>query len=150
MALRAKDRGVRNVPTMRLSLHALALVASFAALFVVGGGHWAALQTAAWARMVVTYTHDSGSLREGLARTFDGAHPCKFCRQISAGIEKEKRGERQQPEQDKRVGKASLVTVLPTEFSASFNRRGGLFSTPPDRLDGLLADAPPVPPPRAA
>ena len=69
----------------------ICLLASFAALVVIGGGHWAALQTVAWAQMIVDYTRDSGSLRQGVAQTFDGEHPCELCRQISAGIQKEKR-----------------------------------------------------------
>ena len=133
---------------MRSALRILAFSASLAALIVIGGGHWAALQTAAWARMVVTYTHDSGSLRLGLAHTFDGAHPCKLCRQISNGIEKEQRDERQKPGQGERAGKVSLLTVLPTAFFAPFVPRGKTLACPTSSLGGCAADAPPVPPPR--
>ena len=135
---------------MRSALRILAFLASLAALTVIGGGHWAALQTAAWARMVVSYTRDSGSLRVGLTQTFDGAHPCKLCRQISVGIEKEQQDERQKPGQTARAGKTNLIAVLPAVFSAPFIRRGEPVVRPADSLEGCMADAPPVPPPRTA
>jgi hypothetical protein len=45
------------------------------------GGQWLALQGVALARMAVRYSSRYG-MREGLARAFDGAHPCKMCHEI--------------------------------------------------------------------
>ena len=133
---------------MRACLRNLAFLASFAALIVIGGGHWAVLQTVAWTQMIVDYTRDSGSLRQGVTQTFDGAHPCKLCRQINAGIQKEKRDDRQQTRQNERAGKISLNAVLPTEFSAPFSSHGERLAPLELSFAGRLADAPPVPPPR--
>ena len=135
---------------MRASLRLLAFSASLAALTVIGGGHWAVLQTVAWAQMIVDYTHDSGSLRQAVVQTFDGAHPCELCRQISAGIEKEKHDDRQKSRQDERLSKTTLTAVLPAHFSARFVPPEVQLAVSPASPDGRLADAPPVPPPRVA
>jgi len=52
------------------------------ALFAMAGGHWAVLQTVAWAGMVVEYSQKAG-LHQGVAETFDGEHPCPMCRHIA-------------------------------------------------------------------
>lgn len=135
---------------MRAALRVLALSASLAALLVIGGGHWAVLQTAAWARMIVAYTQDCGSLRQGVAETFDGVHPCELCRQISAGIQKEKHDDRQRTGQDERLGKISFTAVLTVSFSTPFLPLGVQMAATATPTSGRLADAPPVPPPRAA
>lgn len=121
---------------------------SLAALLAIGGGHWAVLQTVAWARMIVDYTHDSGSLRQGVAETFDGAHPCELCRKISSGIVRETREQRQKPRAEDRLGKIVLTAVLPTVFSAPPARPEMRLAGEVVSLCGRLADAPPVPPPR--
>ena len=43
-----------------------ALACGLTACVVMGGGHWAALQTFAWVRMSIDYTMATGSVREGL------------------------------------------------------------------------------------
>ena len=67
----------------RLGL-ALCLIAGFQ-LF---GGHWAILQTAAWARMVVKYSKTDG-VEAGIAKTFDGKHLCSLCLSIAKNKEEE-------------------------------------------------------------
>jgi len=62
--------------------------ACFLAVLLASGGHWAVLQSVAWARMIVVYARDH-PLAEAIARTFDGQHPCKMCRQIQAGRQAE-------------------------------------------------------------
>ena len=133
---------------MRAALRVLALSSTLAAFVVIGGGHWAVFQTVAWTRMVVDYTRDSGSLRQGLANTFDGAHPCELCRKISAGVEKERRDDRQKPSKDDLLGKAKLTAVLPIAFSAPFAQDSVQVAMLADFSAGRMADAPPVPPPR--
>ncbi len=133
---------------MRVTLRILAVSANLAALLVIGGGHWAALQTVAWAQMIVDYTQDSGSLRQSIVQTFDGEHPCELCRQISAGIQKEQRQDRQQTRQDERLGKVTLLAVRPTMCHAAPAQPECHQSLHAAEPDGRLADAPPVPPPR--
>jgi hypothetical protein len=54
------------------------------ALVLAVGGHWAVLQTAAWVGMVISYSQDA-PLKEAVAKTFDGQHPCKLCKAVQAG-----------------------------------------------------------------
>lgn len=54
------------------------------ALLGATGGHWAVLQTIAWADMLQTNLR-SESVSAAVSKTFDGQHPCKMCKQISAG-----------------------------------------------------------------
>jgi len=62
------------------------------ALAFMLGGHWVVLQTVAWAAMLADNLQ-SCSVRDSLARTFDGKHPCPLCRAIAAGKKSEKKNE---------------------------------------------------------
>ena len=116
----------------------------------MGGGHWAALQTVAWVRMSIDYTVATGSVRQGLAQTFDGEHPCELCRQIKVGVEKERREEGQKPGKEQEAGKVKFAAVLPVNprvsFSSATTEVAGFSSLP----IGRPCDAPPTPPPRVA
>lgn len=57
------------------------------------GLHWAALQTVAWTGMIVAYTQEAG-VRQGLAMTFDGAHPCPLCKAIEKGRTEEQQDQK--------------------------------------------------------
>lgn len=114
----------------------------------MGGGHWAALQTVAWARMGIRYTVAAGSLRQGLTQTFDGEHPCELCRQIKAGIEKERHEERQKPGKEQDAGKIKLVAVLPTMPRLWLSPTAREVSELLFLLAGRPSDAPPTLPPR--
>lgn len=48
------------------------------------GLHWMLLQSAAWVGMIVTYSHET-TLMQGVAMTFDGEHPCRWCRRVEQG-----------------------------------------------------------------
>jgi len=111
------------------------------ALLGATGGHWAVLQTIAWADMLTTNLQTE-SVANALTKTFDGAHPCKMCKQISAGKKAEKKSEL--PLQLKKM-----------EFVNE--RPGFVFAAPQDfrlapvllsELDGLSRQ-PSVPPPRS-
>ena len=52
------------------------------AVFQVLGGPLAALQTVAWVRMLITYSH-SGGVAAGIAQTFDGQHMCSLCKEVA-------------------------------------------------------------------
>jgi hypothetical protein len=56
--------------------------------FQLLGGHWAILQTAAWVGMVIDYSQSEG-VETGIAKTFDGKHPCQVCLSIVQNKEKE-------------------------------------------------------------
>ena len=45
------------------------------ALFMIAGGHWAMLQSVAWAGMVKDFSR-TGTIAEAVTKTFDGKHPC--------------------------------------------------------------------------
>lgn len=62
----------------------------FLAMFTIAGGHWVVLQAVAWTGMVVVYSKDS-SLGTALTKTFGGKAPCKMCRAIEGGKQKESR-----------------------------------------------------------
>jgi len=48
------------------------------------GAHWAALQSVAWASMLIEYSQHA-SVAKAITQTFDGQHPCTLCKQILAG-----------------------------------------------------------------
>ena len=111
------------------------------ALFGATGGHWAALQTIAWADMLTTNLQIE-SVGTAFTKTFDGQHPCKLCKQISSGRQAEKKSEL--PLQLKKLEfvteRPAFVFTTPQDFilaSASFSK-----------LDGLT-HRPSVPPPRS-
>lgn len=54
------------------------------------GGHWAVLQSFAWARMIVAYSRDR-PMTEAIRMTFDGNHPCPLCKQIAKARQEERR-----------------------------------------------------------
>ncbi len=49
-----------------------------AALLLSVGGHWALIQSAAWAGMLLNFAKQ-GSLRSAVEKTFDGRHACSLC-----------------------------------------------------------------------
>lgn len=53
------------------------------------GLHWVLIQGVAWVGMAVSYSYQDGSIASGLAKTFDGAHPCAICNAVKKGIEGE-------------------------------------------------------------
>ena len=61
-----------------------------AALCLSLGGQWLALQSVAWATMLV---HNSREvpLAAAVAKTFDGAHPCGLCHAVEKGQKGEKK-----------------------------------------------------------
>lgn len=111
------------------------------ALLGATGGHWAVLQTVAWGDMLAKNLQTE-SVGEAITKTFDGAHPCNLCKQISVGKASEKKSE--VPFQIKKLEFVSerpvFVFAAPREFRLVIE----LFSS----LDGLT-HLPSVPPPRS-
>ena len=67
----------------------LGLAGAALALFLMAGGQWAVLQTAAWANMLRDYHRQSGSVAVAIEQTFDGQHPCELCRAIASAKARE-------------------------------------------------------------
>lgn len=124
---------------LRFFGHAVAALA----MFFVAGGHWATLQTVAWAGMLWNYTQANGSLVAGVKKTFDGEHPCKMCHSIKTAKEKE---------QSKPVTLVSMkkIEALPATMSATLpprECREFVFPAAADARPVARAEAPPEPVP---
>jgi hypothetical protein len=104
------------------------------------GWHWALLQAVAWSSMVANYSREL-PFSEALAKTFDGKHPCKLCKEI----DKAKRSE-QKPESSLQAKKLEFryvaVAFLFQAPTCFWEVRAG------DDSGDLLIQAPPTPPPR--
>ncbi|HEX8311856.1 MAG TPA: hypothetical protein VF614_11095 [Chthoniobacteraceae bacterium] len=53
-----------------------------AALCAATGVHWVAVQSVAWATMLVTYSAEE-QFGTAVAKTFDGEHPCDLCKLVT-------------------------------------------------------------------
>jgi glycine cleavage system pyridoxal-binding protein P len=126
-------------------LTAMFRAAKIAAVLLVclglSGGHWIALQTVAWTRMLVAYSAEQ-SLAEALADTFGGERPCEMC----VTIQKEKSAEQKKEaathsiKQIEGVLAADAVLVIP-------ERRDG-FAVATLANWRALSFSPPTPPPK--
>jgi hypothetical protein len=104
------------------------------------GLHWTLLQTVAWAGMVVTYSRDA-SLTVALEKTFDGDHPCCWCKEIEKARKSEKNPDLK-PE-------LKQLTLLHQEQRWTFTPSTDFYLL--TRIEPAcltIADQPPVPPPR--
>ena len=110
----------------------------FLAMFSIAGGHWAVLQTVAWTGMVIEYSKDS-SLAAALTKTFSGKAPCKMCKTIETGKEKESRLPAP-VKADKKIDKFLARSVQCAPLPPA-----GIFFYPPT-LDGAALARPTSPP----
>jgi hypothetical protein len=117
-------------------------VALVLALSLSLGGHWALLQTAAWASMLICYTQTDGFCT-AVAKTFDAKHPCKLCLAIQKGKSSEKKSDQQKP-----VGK--MDGYLPANHFALRGAAEYPSIVPPHRSFSEWSEPPPKPPPRSA
>jgi len=111
------------------------------ALLVAAGGHWAALQSFAWARMLADNARVA-PLSEAIEKTFDGKHPCELCKCIAKGRHSEKKSDTQVEVKKLEFLRQSVALVIasPTHFMLSGER---------EIFPSSLTQTPPVPPPRA-
>jgi len=105
------------------------------------GMHWVALQSVAWASMLVKYSQQV-SLPKAVAETFDGAHPCDLCKHIQGFVHSEKKQE------------LAPVTIKPdlictTRVLLFFPSVKNITFPGLSLRDLELTDSPPVPPPRS-
>ena len=90
--------------------------------------------------MVVTYSK-SGPVTVALAKTFDGQHPCKLCKEIAKGKQTEKKSEFKFELRKLEFPYVPFAFIFRAPSSFWEVRVGE------DRAD-LLTQAPPFPPPR--
>ena len=111
------------------------------ALFVVAGGHWAVLQSVAWAGMIAGRAQTE-TLHQAVADTFDGAHPCALCDKIATT--------KKQAAPDASLGVAQELKCLPPATALlSFPSAPRLLSFAGYAVRVLWrGEAPPTPPPR--
>ncbi len=117
------------------------------ALLHLCGGHWGVLQGIAWAKMLIEYSQVDG-LRQGIAKTFDGEHPCEMCRSIAKGRDSEK----SDPEPIVRSDDFVLKNLLPMAV-IRIERKNILLVSPPVTwlvIHGVeqWRSSPDIPPPR--
>jgi hypothetical protein len=126
---------------------AIGVAASFFALFVMLGGHWLALQSVAWTRMLVEFSR-TDSLPEAIGKTFDGKHPCKMCVSIREGRQQEEREQREAPLIKREKSREFLCdsrrvfVTFPSDLA-----RDAVPFIPQPLAD--FVDSPPTPPPRS-
>ena len=112
------------------------------ALFMIAGGHWAMLQSVAWAGMMKDFSR-TGSIAEAVTKTFDGKHPCSMCKKIaSAQAHEEKAPVTLKVDKKAEVFVVSLGSALPSPLSSPFTYGLAPFVSMPE-----LCFAPPVPVP---
>jgi hypothetical protein len=104
------------------------------------GIHWPILQSVAWVSMAISYSQGT-SVKEGLAKTLDGKHPCKLCRLVQEGKKSERKSDA--PSVDTKLdlfcrANQPLIWAAPQQQAPSRFRAS------------ILAryEQPPVPPPR--
>ena len=111
-------------------------------LFLAIGGHWALLQTVAWASMIVDYSR-TAALTVAVEKTFDGQHPCAICNVIQKGQQSEKKHEAVQL-----VKKVDLFAQRTAEFV--YPSTNPLPVVTCGFFGKARVEAPLVPPPRVA
>lgn len=112
-------------------------------LLVSVGGHWALLQTAAWAGMFVSHAQQ-GSLVEALSKTLDGEHPCALCKAVKRGQDEQKRQNSEAPEKLKKM--VLYAELASTSIFADRLQDLGFHAPAPDI--GRQKEMPLLPPPR--
>ncbi len=112
------------------------------AMFAACGGHWLVLQSVAWSGMIVEYSRTAG-LVVGVEKTFDGQHPCDFCKVIQKSRHSEQTRDAQ---------------LIASKFEWFYAAEPALLMPPVKSLKHFVSDRfhdprmepPAVPPPRVA
>jgi len=133
--------------TLRNLLKYFGMLGALAALLVLHSTHWAALQTVAWSRMLVTFAQE-GPLLSAVSRTFDGKNPCPMCLKVRDGIAEDQReaSAPSAPPDTQRTGEALwefrvTLTPVPNLSTAEEQPAASVLQT-------QFRYAPPSPPPR--
>ncbi len=78
------------------ALQKTGVAACLFAMFCMLGGHWLALQSAAWAQMVIRFS-ETTSLGHAITKTFSGEYPCRMCEGIQEARQQEQQQEQKFP-----------------------------------------------------
>jgi hypothetical protein len=118
-----------------------ARIATVIALCCAIGLHWLALQSFAWATMIIDYSKRA-PLCQAITQTFDGAHPCSLCHVVSKAKNSEERQDLASPASKIDMICAPLANrivrlFVPFEYAAD------------DSFSFEFGHSPPVPPPRS-
>jgi hypothetical protein len=106
------------------------------------GLHWVALQSVAWTTMLFEYSKHA-PLRQAIAQTFDGSHPCALCHAVIKGKKSEKKSEFQ-------AATAKIDLICPAR-TICLVFPFTLFAYPASSFAHLdIGNSPPVPPPRSS
>jgi hypothetical protein len=121
-------------------------VACLIAVLAMSGGHWFALQTVAWGRMIADFSQQD-SLGMAVAKTFSGKHPCSMCLQIRKGWHEEEQQQEKEPwlkaeKIPEVVWQLRYVTAPPAPTAPRHEQ-----PTVPTLHTGFI-ETPPTPPPR--
>lgn len=124
-------------------LKALATALMLLAVMCLAGGHWAILQTVAWAEMIRDYSIQEGSLQAGLEKTFGGKAPCEKCVKIQEGRQKEE----QRPVTVKVEKKSENLFSTPFEWTVWLSPQINVYppvvcQSAPQRSDPPLGPVP--------
>ena len=125
----------------------LGLVFAALALFSIAGGHWAVLQSVAWAEMLHNYTQRTGSVAVAVEQTFDGQHPCELCQQIQVAKAKE---HKEAPAAPAKKDDAKVKALLSNSLLRPFVPMAQAATIPPTLsiCGPSRTEQPPTPPPR--
>jgi len=116
-------------------------IVTIVALCCAIGLHWIALQSVAWTTMVIEYSKHA-PLRQAIAQTFDGAHPCSLCHAVNTGKNSGKKSDFQSPTPKiDMICEARTIPLLPPFIPLEYATSD--FSLSESR------SSPPVPPPRS-
>ena len=135
MTLKMAKASLASVPRQ------IGRIATIVALCCAIGLHWVALQSFAWATMIIDYSK-RGPLCQAIAQTFDGAHPCSLCHIVSNGKNSEKKQDLRSAVPKIDMICASLPASILRPFVHFEYAAGNSFSFE-------FRHSPPVPPPRS-
>ncbi|MGC1479519.1 MAG: hypothetical protein WA771_03370 [Chthoniobacterales bacterium] len=124
----------------------LAKPALCVAVFGLIGGHLAAFQTVAWAKMIRDYSAAEGSVVAGVVKTFSGEAPCDLCERV----EKARSSESQTPPALTANTKIDGLPAVLTGYLRPPTPRPHQFFTPAHLAPPLRSSAPPEPVPIVA
>jgi hypothetical protein len=122
----------------------LCLVAILATL----GGHWFALQSIAWGRMIADFSRQD-SVGTAIAKTFSGKYPCSMCLQVRRGLHQDRERQDKLPwlkteKMPEAVWQLRCVTAPPAPTLARIEQPF-VPTFHPDHIE-----SPPTPPPRTS
>jgi hypothetical protein len=129
------------VASLAIVLRCAGRIVTISALCCAIGLHWIALQSLAWATMIVDYSKRA-PLCQAITQTFDGSHPCSLCHAVNAGKNSEKKSDLQ--------SSAPKIDMICVPSSGRLIRPFILFEyAVRDFCYSEIGRSPPVPPPRS-